>query len=537
MTRLPRRTFARLAAGAALLPRFAIGAEDTRPSLTIAVQKISTSNVLEPLREQSNVGTRIFSVIGEGLIDIDWIGTLRARPGLAERWKRIDDRTLELTLRQGVKLHNGDTLVPEDVAFSFGPEHMWSSSALGSGGMFASNTAGGATKTPPPEAPALAKAAYPDFDKIEIVDNRTVRFVNKVPDPVLEGRLTRNTGMIFSHRAFGEAESWLTWARKPVATGPYRVVEYKPDSMLTLAAHDEYWGGRPPLKGIRFMEVPEVSARVNGLLAGDFDMACDIPPDQIKRVEDSPRHKVLGGMIANNRILVFDKHLPVLANPKLRLALAHAIDRQAIVDSLWLGRTRVPKGNQHPFYGDMLIQDWNVPAYDPARAKELMKEAGYKGEEIPFQTLNNYYTNQTPTAQLMLELWQSIGLNAKLEMKENWSQILGRFPGRGFCDNSNSAWFNDPISSMASYYPGGQTWESGQWENEDAKAAMKALQNSMDLETRRKAFRRMLEICERDDPAYTVLHTNATFTALRKDLPWKAAQAFTMDFSARNWGA
>ena len=536
MPRIARRSFTGLAAASWLLPRFAIAAGDNRPSLTIAVPKISTSNTLEPLREQSNVGARIFSTIGEGLIDIDWLDTLRPRAGLAEDWRRIDDRTLELTLRQGVKFHNGDTLTPEDVAFTFGNEHMWSGSLLGTGGMFASNTAGAGSKTPPPEAPALAKAAYPDFEKIEIVDSRTVRFVNKVPDPVLEGRLTRNTGMIFSRRAFNEAESWLAWARKPVATGPYRVVDYRPDSALVLEAHDEYWGGRPPLKGVRFLEVPEVSARVNGLLAGDFDMACDIPPDQIKRVEDSPRHTVRGGMIANNRILVFDKHHPVLANSKMRLALAHAIDRQAIVDALWLGRTKVPKGNQHEFYGDMTISDWSVPQYDPARTKQLMQEAGYQGEEISFQTMNNYYTNQTPTAQLMLEWWRSAGLNVKLEMKENWSQVLGRFPGRGFCDNSNSASFNDPVASMASYYPGGQTWEAGQWENEEARATMQVLQNSMNLETRRKAFRRMLEICERDDPAYTVLHKNATFTALRKELPWRASQAFTMDLTARNWG-
>jgi peptide/nickel transport system substrate-binding protein len=533
---LPRRAALGLF-GLPVLPRFAIAQSDTRPVITVAVQKISTSATLEPLREQSNVGQRIIASFAEGLIEQDWIDTLRPRPALAESWKRIDHQTLELTLRPGVKFHNGDPLTVEDIAFSFGNERMWSGSQAGQTGMFTSSTAGQASKAPPPEARALAAASFPGFEKIEIVDRRTIRFVNKVPDTTIEGRLTRNTGTIFSSRAFNAAPSWLEWARKPVGTGPYRIRDYRPDRDLTMDAFDEHWAGRPPIRTLRFVEVPDVAARVNGLLAGDFDFACDIPPDQIAGIEKSPRHHVLGGKIANIRILVFDKQHPQLADPRIRRALAHAIDRQAMVDSLWAGRTAVPKGMQWDFFGDMRIAEWAAPTFDPPMTRDLLKQAGYKGDPIPYQTLNNYYTNQTPSAQLIAENCQAAGLNVQIEMKENWSQILGRFPGRGFCDNSNSAWFNDPVSSMASYGPGGQTWESGQWQNPDAATALRALQTETDMDKRRAAYRRMLEICEREDPAYTVLHQNATFTAKRKDLPWRVAQSFVMDFSARNWGA
>src|SRR5262252_4688688 len=106
-------------AGASALPRFAIAQADTRPSITIAVQKISTSNTLEPMREQSNVGQRVFYTFAETLTDHAWTGDLSLQPGLAESWRRIDARTLELRLRQGVRFHNGDALDAEDVAFSF----------------------------------------------------------------------------------------------------------------------------------------------------------------------------------------------------------------------------------------------------------------------------------------------------------------------------------------------------------------------------------------------------------------------------------
>ncbi len=94
--------------GAAALPRFAIAQADNRPSITIAVQKISNSNTLDVLREQSNVGERIFFThLWEPLISRDWLGNLLPRPGLATEWRRIDEQTLEASLRRGVKVHNG----------------------------------------------------------------------------------------------------------------------------------------------------------------------------------------------------------------------------------------------------------------------------------------------------------------------------------------------------------------------------------------------------------------------------------------------
>ena len=238
----------------------------------------------------------------------------------------------------------------------------------------------------------------------------------------------------------------------------------------------------------------------------------------------------------NIRVTIFDKNHPVLANPLVRRAMSHAVDRQAIVDALWLGRTKVPPGLQWEYYGDMFAAGWQVPAFDPAAARQLLKEAKYGGEEIPYQLLNNYYTNQVPTAQILVESWRAVGLNVKIEMKENWGQILGRFPGRGICDNSNSSWFNDPVASLASYAPGGQTWEVGQWQNPQAAEAMKALQSGTDLESRRAAFRKLLTILEREDPCYNVLHQNATFTAKRRDMKWRPAGSFVADFRASNWG-
>jgi peptide/nickel transport system substrate-binding protein len=235
-----------------------VAQSDQRPSLTVAVQKVSNSNTLEPPREQSNVGYRISGLYAEPLIDTDWIGDLSPQPGLATAWRRIDARTVEYELREGVRFHDGGTMIAEDVAFSFG-ERLFGSGAERAAGR-SSVLAGAAGKEPPSEVVAVARRSFPGLERIEIVRPGVVRYVSAQPDVTLEGRIAQNIGVVLSRRAFAAAESWLAWARRPVGTGPYRVAEYRPDASLTFEAHDEYWGGRPPVRRIRFVEVPEVSA-------------------------------------------------------------------------------------------------------------------------------------------------------------------------------------------------------------------------------------------------------------------------------------
>jgi peptide/nickel transport system substrate-binding protein len=281
---------------------------------------------------------------------------------------------------------------------------------------------------------------------------------------------------------------------------------------------------------------PKVPSRIAGLLTGRYQFACDIPPDQIAQIERNAAFEMQGGTALNHRLAVFDKNHAQLKDARVRRAFTHAIDRQAIVDSLWAGRTRVPKGLQWEYYGDMFNADWDVPKYDPALARNLLREAGYKGDPIPYRLLNNYYTNQNATAQVLVEMWRAVGLNVQINGVENWTQIMARGPERAVRDWSNSAPFNDPVSSIVNQHgPNGQQQQIGEWSNAEMNQLCELLETSTDRTKRRQAFRRMLEICEREDPAYTVLHQNATFTAKPKSIGWKASPAFAMDFRPGNY--
>lgn len=538
--RYGRRTFMALASTTAAMPRIALAQADSRPEVVIAVQALTTSNTLDPLAEQSNVGERILNSYVELLIGRDLQGELQPIPQLATSWKRIDWKTVELFLRRGVKFHNGDEMTADDIAFTFSAERMFGST-LPSGWdrTITMDTARPVQKSKqlPPQVPAVARRLWPSLVKVEVVDKYTCRFLNATPDVTLEGRMSAMGSQIINRRAFMEAPSWLAYARQPIGTGPYKVRSFTPEVELIFDAHDEYWGGRPPIKTLRFVQIPEAGQRVNGIRARQYQFACDLTPDQIKTVNSDSRLEVAGGVIPNIRINVYDKYDTALRDPRIRRALDHAIDRKAIVDQLWLGRTVVPPGLQFAFYGPMFIAGWTAPTFDLAKARALVKEAGYKGDPIPYRVLNDYYTLQTANAQVMTEMWKRAGLNIEIEMKENWAQIWTPVGKRAISDWSNTAQFNDPVSSLPTQHgPQGEQQQVHEWTNAEMNRLCGVLQTSTDMATRKKAFARMLVICEREDPAYTVINQNATFTAKPKSIRWKAAPDFAMDFRASNWG-
>jgi len=529
------------AAGSIILPRMSFS-QAARPSVTIAVQKMTVNNTLDIWNEQSNVGERVFFPnLWEGLINRNWMGDQGPVPGLATEWKRVDEKTLELKLRQGVKFHNGDEMTAEDVAFSFSKERVFGNTEpKGGKTIFEDDNKPVTAKELPAIVPGVGRRLWPALSGVEVVDKYTVRFHNATPDVTLEGRLYSFGSQITSRRSWDEAKTYVDWARKPITTGPYMVGEYKPDVSLTLVAFDEYWGGRPPLQQIRFVEVPEVASRVNGLLSGQYDFACDLPPDQISAVRDAPGLEVQNSTIWGHRISTFNTQNPVLKSPLVRRAMTHSIDRQAIVDSLWAGQTVVPAGLQFESFKstNMFVDGWTVPEYNPELAQKLLKDAGYKGDPIPYRLLNNYYTNQTATAQIMVEMWKQVGLNVQIQMKENWAQIHDPEGLKGVRDWSAGNSINDPITPLVVQFgPNGEAQQKKDWTNEEMNTLSVVMETSTDRALRKKAITRMLEICEREDPAYQVLHQTAVFTGMKSSLKWKAAPAFAMDFTTANWNS
>ncbi|MGV1963651.1 ABC transporter substrate-binding protein [Agrobacterium sp. 22-222-1] len=512
---MKRRTFIGTAAAIAVSVSsgIAFAQEDTRPDLRIAVQK--NPETQEPVDTASNVAFRNNPSIHETLLKLDLNGDYTVQPNLAISWKWIDDKTLELKLRKDVIFHDGREMAADDVAFSFGPERL--------------------TDTKAPGYPSYL-TNFSSLDHVEVVDPETVRFVTKFKDPILLQRLAAYPAVVISKDAWVKmGGDWVKWKQKPVGAGPYKVVESVANDHVALAANDRYFGGKPNAKTVTFKVVPEVSSRIAGLLAGDYDIVTDLPPDQLDVVNKSDNAKIVGGPVPNNRILFYDKNNPALKDPRVRQALSLAIDRQAIVDSIWDGKTVVPNGAQFKEFGPVYLKDRPKPEYNPEKALQLLKDAGYKGEQITIRSQNNYYTAENPVSEAIVAMWQAVGINAKLEFVEA-GKLFDNANGRAAGNWSSTAVISDPYVSIyaLSFAKTATMGTQKIWINDDFDALGAKLEQAVAPADRAKIFSDMLDIIELKDPGITVLHQNAVFYGISNKVKWEPKQSFAMDLGPQS---
>jgi peptide/nickel transport system substrate-binding protein len=281
--------------------------------------------------------------------------------------------------------------------------------------------------------------------------------------------------------------------------------------------------------------VPEAAARVAALLSGGVALATEISPDQIAEIERRPGFEVTGGAIANHRVLNFDTLNGPLRDVRLRRALSLAIDRDLIARSFFADRVTVPQGHQWSAYGDLFIADWPKPAFDPGRARSLLREAGYGGSVIPYRTTNQYYTAEMATAQILREMWAAVGLNVELRVVENWTQVFAR-PVGGVFNGSINMVYPDLMGSLWPLYgPDGFIRRTtATWDNVEFAEIGARLSALMDRQARHAAHRRVLEIFTEVDPPGTVLHATPMFYGKRRDLRWQPYPVAQMDFGPFN---
>jgi peptide/nickel transport system substrate-binding protein len=483
-----------------------------RPLLRVGVAEVPPT--LEPAKELSNVGTRITYSVFDTLIRRDFLGSpdgggSALRPHLAEAWERAGPQELTVRLRQGVRFHNGDLLTAEDVVYTFTSNRMFGERPL------------------MPEA----RAYFRTLAAVEALDARTVRFRTRVPDVLLEQRLASWASWIVNRRAY-EERGIEGFGRDPVGTGPYKLRRLQRDQLIALDAHDDYFMGRPTARGVEFRQIPELASRVAALQAGDVDLITNVPPDQVAALRDAPGIDVRSVVLANVHVLTFDERGPMMGDKRIRQALGLAIDRKLLVDTLWDGAAVVPPGHNYPEYGQMFLEGRSL-RHDAAAARRLLREAGYAGQEITYRTMPNYYTNALRAAQVMVEMWKEAGINARLQVVENFTQM--RAAGQQVGNNSNSTRLPDPLGAIwISWGPDSWFQKSGAFRSTEAfNAAGRALEAETDPARRKALFRQMLDAWEDAAPG-TVLYQPAEFYAVRRGIRWRPTTFYFMDLRPDN---
>ncbi|MGL5114959.1 MAG: ABC transporter substrate-binding protein [Beijerinckiaceae bacterium] len=492
----------------------AIAQTDNRPTLTIAVAELP--KVLEPALELNNVGTRVTYSVFDTVLRRDFKGSpdgggSKLLPHLATEWTRESSQSLLVKFRNDVKFHNGDEMTAEDVAYTFRDGRLWGEK---------------------PQIPG-GRAFFGVLSGVEAVDKHTVRFKTRIPDVLLEQRLASWCSWIVNKRHY-EQVGVDGFGKNPVGTGPYRFTRLRANEFMEFEAFDAYWMGRPTARRVIFREVPELSTRIAGLVSGEFDMITNVPPDQIKVIEGYKDVEARSVVLANSHLLTFDARSPQTRDKRVRQALSLAIDRKKLVDSLWLGKATIPASHNYPEYGGMFLEGRSIP-FDPVKAKELLKAAGYNGEPITYRTLPNYYTNALDAAQIIVEMWKAVGINAQLQVVESFAQMQAA--GQQVGNTSNSTRFPDPLGAIwISWGPNSEFQRTKAFAEADAaafNAAGRQLEGETDPAKRKALFTQMLDAWEDSMPG-TILYQPFESYAVKKKINWRPYSFFFMDLRPDN---
>lgn len=490
---------------------------EERPELVVAVNDIPPS--LESAEEMGNIAVRITYSMFDSLIRRNFLadGSGKASelvPGLAKSWEQLDELTWEFKLREGVLFHNGDELTSADVAFSFSPARVLADSAV-----------------VPGAKRFIASLAY-----VETVDRYTVRIHTHDPDPVFEQRMAGYASWIVNAREY-LLKGKDGFAREPVGTGPFKIAEFVDGEHVKLVAHDEYFDGMPTAESITFQVVPETSARIAGIVSGEYDIIVNVPPDQVETVESYDDIDVERIVLDNTHMLVFNTEHEFMKDNRIRQALSLGIDRDLLRQALWNDENYTPNGHQLPSY-DIYIQDYPEFAYDPEKAKQLLADAGYNGEEIVYRLPLNYYVNSLEAAQAIQQMWEQVGFNVALEPVENWSQV--REPGMVVRPWSNTHRMPDPIGSFVPQWGEISGIQNNKRHPERSWSApaefndqQRVIATSTDPAERQDAYRAALDIWIEEAPG-TMLYNPLETYAMKANIEWKPYGLYYMDFRPYN---
>jgi len=309
-------------------------------SIVIALQSSPTN--LDPGIGLDESSQRIHSLIFSSLLRID--EHLRIVPDLATRFDTTDHQTYVAAVPAGVRFHDGQELTAADVAYTF-------------------------RRFLDPTFVSGKKGAYQDLAAVDVLDRYSVAFRLRAPSTSFPASLT-NMGIV-------PDGSGPTLGRAPVGSGPYRFVEFVPDASVTLAAFADYYRGPPKNAGLVFKVVPDETMRGLELRKGDVDLVVnDLSPDVIHELQTTPAISVISGPGTDYAYIGLNLRDPMLADRRVRQAIAYAVDREAIVTYLRRDQARLTSGIV-PSMSWAYAPDIVSFPHDVDKAKSLLDDAGY----------------------------------------------------------------------------------------------------------------------------------------------------------------
>lgn len=317
----------------------------------------------------------------------DYVGELASEIKSSE-----DGKTITFVLREGVKFHNGKLFTSADVKYTF--DKLFESKGFKSGAFF--DTVDGK------QIPHIVSLATPDPKTVVISVNR----------PALKNQLLSNLVAI-PIIGEGTAEQQKD---APVGSGPFKFVKFDgSQNTVELAAFPEYFDGAPKVQKLRIKTVTDASALQAELQTGGVDLApvpSNLPPDTLNLLKNNANLKIEQFDGSNIQYIGLNTQSPPLNNVKVRQAIGYAIDKDKVIRELLSGQAKVAQSI-------LPESSWAYTAgtkytYDPAKAKQLLQEAGYKNESIKFKFASGNAAFNSFVQAIQNNL-KDVGLNVEIE--------------------------------------------------------------------------------------------------------------------------
>jgi len=394
----------------ALLCAAAMAAMAASPALQAKPFKWSSASDIPTLdiHSQNNaLGNGVHAAIYDSLVYYN-SQTFKPEAQLATSWREISPTQVRFTLRTGVKFSDGTPFTADDVVYSI----MRSMAKSSNYSVYAQG-----------------------IDKVVKVNDNTVDFIMKGPNPVLLNQLTE---LRIMSKAWAEKNKSVepkdirtkdeTFAhRNAMGTGQYMVKEWQPDQKLVLVKNPNYWGKNDSnVTEIIYTPIKSEATRIAALLSGEVDFVLDPSPQDLARLRASPNLKVMDGV--ENRTIFFGmdqfrEELPgsnvkgknPLKDLRVRKALYQAIDSDSLHRVTMRGLSQPTGTLVAPQVAGWTEGVHKRMPYDAEGAKKLLAEAGYpQGFEVDFACPNNRYINDEEICQAVTAMWAKVGVKAKL---------------------------------------------------------------------------------------------------------------------------
>lgn len=397
-------------------------------------------------------------------------------PDLATSWEQIDATTWRFHLREGVKFHNGDPFTAADVKFTL--ERVAKDNKL------------------------VEYPNYKQIKEVKIVDDHTVDIVTNGPDPILLSRLSR-VGSSMLPSKYIQEKGWDYFLQHPIGTGPYQFSQWIKDDRLELVKNPNYFGGQPKWDKLVFRVVPEDSTRVSELLTGGVDLAINIPPTDLERINNNAGTHTIQFPV--NRVMSLGIRMTPgtpLADPRVREAIDLAIDRQEIIDNLLGGagtptRTVVSPGN---FGAQENLYKQNV--HDKERAKALLAEAGYSGGfEVTLSSASGRNLKDRETAEFIASKLGEIGIKVKLDISD-WSTFSQKYASKKVGELFLYGYGNSLYDASLSLNILKSTSAKGltDYNNPEVDKLIDEAEKNANLKEREKQYQQIQDIVAKDRP-------------------------------------